>query len=137
MMAQNIKTCHACEFRQKTCSGKCPCTIDGRDIIDHARANDCPKKKFSGKRTVFRRVQLTILARPETAAHRHKTCIESGCEYASHVEGGEVRKCDKCGCGGMQDKIKRAQSKCPLKEPKWTEEMYYLAATSSATLSVG
>ena len=38
-----------CEFRQKECAGKCPCTLDGRDIIEHAESGDCPKQKFPSR----------------------------------------------------------------------------------------
>jgi hypothetical protein len=46
MAANLIIICHACEFRQQQCAGPCPCTVDGRDIIEHARAGDCPKGKY-------------------------------------------------------------------------------------------
>lgn len=39
----NIGACHRCLYRQAGCAGPCVCTIDGRDIIDHATAGDCPK----------------------------------------------------------------------------------------------
>lgn len=41
-----IITCHKCRFSQTRhtggCAGPCPCHIDRRDIIDHARLNYCP-----------------------------------------------------------------------------------------------
>lgn len=41
-----IAICHRCPHRQQTCAGACPCTIDGRDILDHATTGDCPKGYF-------------------------------------------------------------------------------------------
>lgn len=43
----NLATCHRCPNRQPACAGPCPCTLSGRDIIDHARRGDCPAGKFS------------------------------------------------------------------------------------------
>jgi len=43
----NIPICLACEYRKQSCNGPCPCTVDGRDIIDHAKSGDCPKGKYS------------------------------------------------------------------------------------------
>ena len=43
---QNIATCQTCPRRAKGCNGPCACTIDGRDIIEHARANYCPERKY-------------------------------------------------------------------------------------------
>ena len=40
--AANLVTCHRCPLRQRVCRGACPCTVSGRDIIDHATAGDCP-----------------------------------------------------------------------------------------------
>lgn len=31
-----------CELRQFPCAGPCACTVDGRDIRDHAEAAYCP-----------------------------------------------------------------------------------------------
>jgi hypothetical protein len=42
----NIHLCQGCPHRQQRCAGPCPCTIDGRDILDHAAAGDCPKGYF-------------------------------------------------------------------------------------------
>jgi hypothetical protein len=41
-----MSICHKCSYRQPACAGPCACTIDGRDIIDHARNGDCPKGYF-------------------------------------------------------------------------------------------
>lgn len=41
-MHSNIAICLACPFRGPA-DGACPCTIDGRDIKEHAEAGDCPK----------------------------------------------------------------------------------------------
>lgn len=43
-----IVICEVCEHRQARCSGFCPCTIDGRHIIDHATSGDCPIGKYDG-----------------------------------------------------------------------------------------
>ncbi len=40
-------TCHTCEYRHAHCSGPCPCTVDGLDIIEHAERGFCPKGRFS------------------------------------------------------------------------------------------
>jgi hypothetical protein len=42
-----IQTCHRCKpwsqtQREGGCAGPCPCHFDGRDIIDHAKAGECP-----------------------------------------------------------------------------------------------
>lgn len=48
--SQRITLCHSCEHgnRDGRCNGPCPCTIDGRNIIDHARSGDCPKGYYTG-----------------------------------------------------------------------------------------
>ncbi|HZL36329.1 MAG TPA: hypothetical protein VFC78_13505 [Tepidisphaeraceae bacterium] len=38
----NLAACHACPRRQSKCAGACACQVDGRDIIAHAQAGDCP-----------------------------------------------------------------------------------------------
>lgn len=38
----NISRCHRCPLRQRGCNGACACTVDGRDIVEHAQANRCP-----------------------------------------------------------------------------------------------
>jgi hypothetical protein len=42
----DISVCHRCEHRQKQCNGPCACTIDGKDIIEHAASIGCPKGYF-------------------------------------------------------------------------------------------
>lgn len=44
-----VSKCHRCEKRQKECNGPCACTIDGLDIIEHAKQGYCPLGKFSGE----------------------------------------------------------------------------------------
>lgn len=41
----NLKFCHPCGYRQRPCHGACACSIDGLDIIQHAKANYCPHPK--------------------------------------------------------------------------------------------
>ncbi len=41
--AQYLTVCHGCKYRQKVCNGPCACQIDQIDIMDHARAETCPK----------------------------------------------------------------------------------------------
>jgi len=48
----SILICHKCPHRHRPCAGPCPCTLDGRDIIDHAQANYCPLGKFGGDKPV-------------------------------------------------------------------------------------
>lgn len=43
----NGHICIKCAFRQQVCRGPCACTVDGRDILDHAAKGDCPKGHFS------------------------------------------------------------------------------------------
>lgn len=38
----NISCCLRCQNRQKVCKGPCACTLDGKDIVAHAKAADCP-----------------------------------------------------------------------------------------------
>src|SRR5581483_12301385 len=45
--AANIMVCHTCRWRARNCTGPCPCVVDGRDIIEHAKTADCPKDKFA------------------------------------------------------------------------------------------
>jgi hypothetical protein len=47
--SRNILTCHACPHRQASCRGPCACLKDNRDIIEHARAHDCPAEKFRAR----------------------------------------------------------------------------------------
>lgn len=44
----NLRICHKCQFRQRGCQGPCVCTVDGRDIIEHATSGQCPKGYFDG-----------------------------------------------------------------------------------------
>jgi hypothetical protein len=46
MIVELLHVCHLCKDRKKNCNGPCACTVDGRDIIDHAKAGDCPKDYF-------------------------------------------------------------------------------------------
>lgn len=48
MDANRVTTCHLCPDRQTPCNGPCACTVDGRDILDHARKGDCPKGRYDG-----------------------------------------------------------------------------------------
>jgi hypothetical protein len=41
-----LTLCVRCEHRQRTCDGPCPCTLDGRDILDHARERYCPAGRY-------------------------------------------------------------------------------------------
>ena len=43
----NVHLCMKCPHRQQVCGGPCPCTVDGRDILDHAKSGDCPKGYFA------------------------------------------------------------------------------------------
>ena len=42
----NLATCHRCPNRGRPCVGPCLCTISGRDIVEHAKAGDCPLDRF-------------------------------------------------------------------------------------------
>lgn len=37
----NIAVCMTCKYRQPVCAGPCVCTVDGRDIGEHAREGNC------------------------------------------------------------------------------------------------
>lgn len=41
-MLTNHHVCHQCAMRQRPFAGACACTVDGRDIMAHAKANYCP-----------------------------------------------------------------------------------------------
>jgi hypothetical protein len=44
----NIATCHACPFVQPPPYNRtCVCTLDGRDILEHARDQYCPEGRFA------------------------------------------------------------------------------------------
>ena len=45
-MNANLKTCVSCQNRQRQCQGPCACTVDGRDIKDHAKSGECPDGRF-------------------------------------------------------------------------------------------
>ena len=38
----NLAMCAACKHGQSACHGPCACTLDGRQMWDHAKAGDCP-----------------------------------------------------------------------------------------------
>ena len=42
----NVQICHRCPNRGTLAGKVMPCTIDGRDIIGHARLGDCPDGRF-------------------------------------------------------------------------------------------
>lgn len=46
MSATNLAICLVCPRRQTACNGPCACTVDGRDILEHARSGDCPDSRF-------------------------------------------------------------------------------------------
>lgn len=46
MIARNIKVCRQCNMSPPRCGGHCPCKVDHREILDHAKANYCPLGKF-------------------------------------------------------------------------------------------
>jgi hypothetical protein len=47
MSSQFAGICHRCPHVQPPpYSGKCACTIDGRDILDHAKDRYCPLGRF-------------------------------------------------------------------------------------------
>lgn len=46
MRSQPILCCQACPKRQKECHGPCACTVDGVDIMEHARSGKCPEGRF-------------------------------------------------------------------------------------------
>lgn len=48
MAADRIIVCHACPHRQRQCAGPCLCSLDGRDILNHARDGQCPEGRFAG-----------------------------------------------------------------------------------------
>jgi hypothetical protein len=41
-----LATCHRCPDRQRNCHGPCACTLDGRDILEHARERYCPAGRY-------------------------------------------------------------------------------------------
>lgn len=47
LYAARVGICSACPRRQRVCRGPCPCTVDGRDAREHARAGDCPEGRYA------------------------------------------------------------------------------------------
>lgn len=48
----NVVTCVRCPMRQKVCVGSCTCTVDGRDIKEHASAGECPQDRYGKENAV-------------------------------------------------------------------------------------
>lgn len=90
----NIQVCHRCPRSRAHpsnggCAGPCPCLADPqkRDIIDIAKAGDCPLKKFKPRRfpllgdllaTVIRRTGLRWLYSKLFPRKDGKKCGEVG-----------------------------------------------------------
>lgn len=68
--AKNVAKCQRCLNRQRQCHGACACLHDGKDIIDHAKSDQCPIGRF-GKRSnpvvEYVGVALRYAARPTFA----------------------------------------------------------------------
>lgn len=47
-MTHLLSICHRCPERHRPCAGACPCKIDGADIIEHAREEQCPRGYYDG-----------------------------------------------------------------------------------------
>jgi len=45
----NLTICHRCDRLARPCAGACICTADGRDIVDHAQAGDCPLARYPSR----------------------------------------------------------------------------------------
>lgn len=61
----DIAACLGCPLRQAKCHGPCPCAVDGRDIIDHAKAGDCPKSRYMAQpEAVAEIVEVTATTPP-------------------------------------------------------------------------
>lgn len=41
-LGDNLGQCHKCPLRARECIGACACTVDGKDILDHAQTGECP-----------------------------------------------------------------------------------------------
>lgn len=126
--AERLRVCHKCEHRHRPCRGPCPCLIDGKDIIEHARAGECPKGKYTepiqpglvakvahGAAGIAAAVAGVDKASDEEIERRQAIC--KGCEFAVKVLG-VFKKCGKCGCV-IKAKIRLASEHCPLEKPKW------------------
>lgn len=42
-----LQACGTCRYRGKPQGGRCACTVDGRDIREHAKSGECPKGRFA------------------------------------------------------------------------------------------
>ena len=43
-----VATCSRCPHSARNCRGPCACTVDGKDIREHAESGYCPKGYFTG-----------------------------------------------------------------------------------------
>lgn len=114
----NIHVCHRCDLRQKECAGPCACTVDGRDIIEHVEAGDCPEGKFSAQptRNITEGIKglalaLTGLGGASDETIRERTEICGKCPHAVMVMG-VLQQCSICGCATWA-KIRNEGEKCP------------------------
>jgi hypothetical protein len=46
-MSELAHVCEACDKRQRVCSGKCLCTVSGKDVLEHYQLASCPLNKFT------------------------------------------------------------------------------------------
>lgn len=128
-----ILVCHECADIKK-CEGPCPCPIDGKDVIRHAKEGICPKNKYViseeknsvkpasqifEKAKTFIEAQLTAKRVPlEVIQERYKTCQE--CQYHK-VDPNKNEYCGLgCGCT-TKPKFGLIKSLTEVEEnlPKW------------------
>jgi hypothetical protein len=88
---KNLSACHRCELMQSGCRGACACLQDGRDIIEHAQAGDCPLGKHEVPPS--RGLGDTIA----------KVAHALGADKAAHVF--ERLSGRECGCGKRREKL--------------------------------
>ena len=93
-----VHVCHRCDLRQKPCNGICLCTVDGRNITDHAKNWECPQGKFPARPAG--EPSCTSRGLGDTIA---KITKATGIAAAvSAVIGG-----NDCGCGKRQETLNR------------------------------
>ena len=101
-MSHSHEQCHGCRFRERPCRGSCLCTIDGVDVGQHLRLNQCPLGRFNSSAPglpllrrgvrVFSHRAIAVSPAPGDAV---KTVLK---KLGYSATGG-------CGCGCMRKKM--------------------------------
>jgi hypothetical protein len=92
-LGRNIAACHRCPRRQSSCAGACACLEDGRDIVEHASAGDCPLGRYA---------PAAPLGLGDTVAALAKAVGADKAAALFHRVTGK-----DCGCEGRREKLNR------------------------------